>query len=144
MRVMRYVCLTTLVFCVMAGAMAQGRRSFAASYKLGNVTESGNDVRVTINLNLRNFGADVSNGMVVLLSSEANPNPLGMFSAINILHRSQLVTQSETFTIPKAEYLLWVAGRDPVLRFVLDDPNGVIRAEHIDLQRITPGVGATK
>jgi hypothetical protein len=51
---------------------------------------------------------------------------------------------SETFTIPKAEYQLWVEGRDPALRFILDGPNGVMRAEHIDLQRIRPGVGAMK
>jgi len=57
---------------------------------------------------------------------------------------SQFVTMSQTFSIPKSEYQLWERGRDPSLRFVTEASNGALRIQEIDLQRVKPGVGATK
>jgi hypothetical protein len=126
-------------------ASATSGRDFAATYKLANITESGDVVHVTVTLNLRNNGnATITNGSAVLFSSEANPSLLGSFDMIQVLSGHQSVTQSQTFSISKAEYQLWQEGRDPSIRFVVEDANGTLLTKVIDLQRVTPGVGGQK
>lgn len=145
MRSLRVLCLASLVSCVIATASAAGAREFAASYQFTNISESGNVIQLTIILNLRNnSGASVRNGSVVLFSSEANPTLLGSFALIKTMQNYQLVTLSQTFSVPKSEYGLWEQGRDPVLRFVVEDPNGALRTQEIDIHRVKPGVGAMK
>jgi len=122
-----------------------GTREFAASYQFANITESGNVVHITITLNLRNNGTvTISDGSAVLLSSQANPSIVGSFGMIKTLSGHELVTQSQNFDIPKSEYQLWQEGRDPSIRFLIEDSNGVLRLEEIDLQRVKLGVGAQK
>jgi len=141
----RVLCLAAFVFCMVGAASAKEGRDFAASYQLADVTESGNVIHLTITLNLRNnSGASIRNGSVVLFSSDANPTLLGSFALLKIVQSSQLVTMSQTFSIPKSEYQLWEQGRNPAFRFVLEDVNGALRTLEIDLHRIRPGVEGTK
>ena len=145
MRSLRALCLAAAVFCVLRTAVAAGGREFAASYQFANITEENNVVHLTITLNLRNNApVSVRNGSVVLLSSEANPNLLGSFALLKSVPSFHLVTMSQTFTVSKSEYELWEQGRDPSLRFVVEDPNGALRTLEIDLHRIRTGVAATK
>jgi len=141
----RVLCLAALVFCLAGTVLAGGRRDFAASYQLANITDDGNVVHLTITLNFRNnSGAIVHNGSVALLSLEANPSLLGSFPLMKTVNISQMVTTSQTFSVSKAEYQLWEQGRDPGFYFVLEDSNGSLRTQEIDLHRITLGVNATK
>ena len=141
----RVVCLAAFVFCVVGTASAKGGREFAASYQFADITEDHDLIHLTITLILRNNSdASIRNGSVVLLSSEANPSLLGSFALMKIVQNQQLVTLSQSFSIPKSEYQLWEQGRDPAFRFVVEDPNGVLRTREIDLQRIRPGAVATK
>ena len=141
----RVLCLTALVLCVIATASATGGREFSASYQFTNISESHNVIQLTIILNLRNnSGASVRDGSVVLFSSEANPTLLGSFALIKTVQNYQLVTLSQTFSVPKSEYELWEQGHDPALRFVIEDSNGALRTQEIDLHRMQPGVGAMK
>ena len=145
MRSVRVLCLFTLVLCMVEGASAKGGRDLAASYQFANITENADVVHLTVTVNLRNnSGSDIGNGSVVLLSSDANPSVFGSFGLMKVVHNSEVVTVSQTFSIPKSEYQLWEQGRDPSLRFVTEDSNGAMRIQEIDLQRLKAGVGTTK
>jgi hypothetical protein len=140
-RIMRYLALAVFAVCLLQTASAKRGRDVSGIYQFSSVTESSRGVHLTISLTLRNnSGADISDSGVILLTSEPDPSVLGTFSGMKVLHNYESVTMSQTFTVPKEEYEGWEKGRNPALRLLVEDSNGALITEGIDLQRANGAV----
>jgi hypothetical protein len=134
----RFITPAVLISCLVPAIAAERGRSFAGTYQLSSVTKSEDSVQVTVTVSLRNFsGADIHGGSVILFDSSANPSVLGKFSSIKLFENSHVLKISHVFSIPNEEYVLWLKGRNPVLRFQLPETTDPAMAEAIDLQQVS-------
>lgn len=140
-RIMRVLAFVVFTVCLVQTAPAKQGRGLSGIYQISSVTETSRGVHLTISLTLRNnSGADISDSGVILLTSEPDPSALGTFSGMKILSNNESVTMSQTFTVPKEEYEGWEKGRNPALKLLVQDSNGALMTEGIDLQRANEAV----
>lgn len=144
MRLVRVLCLSALVLCLVQKAPAAEGRQFAAKYQLNNIVEDGNEVELTISLNLmNNSSAAVKGGVVVILNTLPEHAYLGDFSAIKSLPEHGQAPISQTLTISAAEYARWQQGKGPIFEFLVPGPGGTT-TEGVQAERVLMPTAETK
>ncbi len=136
MRSVRWVYLASLVLALAAQAAANGGRDFMAYYNIQNVSESGTNVHLTLQLKIFNYsGSDIHQGAVALYNSEPTAAPLGGFNALKLFRAHHDVDLAQQFTISKREFDRWQHGANPALFFLYKNAKGQVLKSHIDLVR---------
>jgi hypothetical protein len=131
-RLLRTLCLVIPAIALSASVSAQ-RQDFPATYKIADVSEQDNQVKLTLTLTIHNFsGEDVRDCGIVLNASTPHSAPIGTFSLVKLLSAYKDTTVSHSFTLDKSEYERWKAGVNPSLEILLSDGFGGTRIASID------------
>lgn len=114
-------------------ALAKDGRDFAGFYAVSNVTDLGEEVRVTLTVRVWNFSdADVTDATITL-EDYALPNATyGSFTHVSIRDRESARLASD-FTAPKREYERWENGGTPRMRVAYKDAAGKTVERMIEL-----------
>jgi hypothetical protein len=104
--------LTTVI------AVAKDGRDFAGFYNLSQTEIEGDHVRLTLNLQVHNFGdADVRNA-VISLRQRTGFDLVGKSKPIGLLRLHGYVNVSQQFTVSRREYESWNQGGEPELSII--------------------------
>jgi hypothetical protein len=134
MRRVFWLCLPCLVLSLVLTASARNGNDFAGSYQIGNVSDDGETVHLTLTVKIFNYGdKDVRNGAVALLDNQPRPGLLGSFGVIRLFRLGQQVTLSQQFDVSETEYRRWMDGGQPNLKFLSND-SGYARLRDIHLR----------
>ncbi len=136
----------TLVFLALSFAVSvhAQRINFPATYKISQVSEADNQVKMTLSLTIHNFsGKDIQDCGIVLSGPELGAESLGSFDLVKSLPSFKDTTVSHKFVVPKSEYLRWKQGAGPHLDILLADGRGGTRIDTIDARLEThPGIAS--
>lgn len=134
--VLRPILIAASILSMVAAAAAKDGRDFMAYYTIQNVSEAGNNVRLTLQLKIFNYsGGDIHQGAVALYNSEPMAAPLGGFNAVKLFRAHHDLDLAQQFTISKREFDRWQKGAQPELFFLYKDAKGKVVKSHIDLVR---------
>jgi hypothetical protein len=115
--------LLVILLLAGAGAVAKDGRDFSGFYTLTHVSEQGDQVRVTLTLQVFNYSdADVKQA-VVTLRENTGIDLAGAFKPITLLRDRQEAKVSRQFTVSRSEYERWQQGTQPTL-FITYHANG--------------------
>jgi hypothetical protein len=114
-----------LAILLLAGvtAVAKDGRDFSGFYTLTKVSQQGDQVRVTLTLQLFNYSDADAKQAVVRLQENAGMELAGTFKPIPLLRDRQEAKVSRQFTVPRSEYERWQQGTQPTL-FITYHANG--------------------
>jgi hypothetical protein len=114
-----------LAILLLAGvsAVAKDGRDFSGFYTLTKVSEQGDQMRVTLTLQLFNYSDTDVKQAVVTLRENTGMDLAGAFKPITLLRDRQEVKVSRQFTVPRTEYERWQQGTQPTL-FISYHANG--------------------
>lgn len=114
---------------------AEDGRDFAGFYQVGeDVTDLGEDVRVTLTVRIHNYsGADVIGAKIILEDSLLPAEDLGTFAAIVDIRYRESARASEPFTVPLRLYDQWQEGVPPHLRLEFTDAAGTKQRAPVEL-----------
>jgi hypothetical protein len=116
--------LACLVLLTAVLARAEDGRDFAGLWEVSDVIDLGEEVGITMSLELSNFsGADVSDATVTLEDPTQPGTPYGSFSPVSILYQDR-VRLSDSFTVSRSEYDSWQESSSPSFRIEFYDPAG--------------------
>ena len=137
---MRYARLSLgLVLCLLpaAGAAAADGRDFAGFWRLGEITELGEDVSVTVTLRIHNYlGADVVAANLMLEDSRRPGETLATFVDLVDIQDGGTARASDTVIVPRHEYEQWQQGARPRLRLEFRDAAGTTERRPVELAAI--------
>jgi hypothetical protein len=104
-------------------ASAKNGRDFAGFYSVSNVVDQGDQIFVTLRVQLfNNSDADVTRAVLTL---RENPGgPLGTFQPVKLWRNHGEVRLTQQFMVPKHEFERWHQGVQPALMVVTHDENG--------------------
>ena len=120
----RLAILACLIVLAAMVAPAKDGRDFAGFYAVNNVTDLGEEVRVTLTVRVYNYSdADVTGATITLEDSLLPDKTYGSFTLVSIRDRES-VRLSGDFTIPRREYDQWQEGDTPQLRIEFKDAAG--------------------
>jgi len=123
----------TLLLLVAPAVPAKDGRDFAGFYKLGEITDLGDQVTVPLTLRVFNYsGADVI-GAQIILEDRLLGEDLGSFAAIVDLRDRESARVSDTYTVPRREYEQWQEGAHPRLRLEFTDAAGTTQRAAVEL-----------
>jgi hypothetical protein len=106
-------------------AMAKDGRDFGGFFSLTGMAEQGDQVTVTLNLQLFNYsGADIKGAVVSLYPSTPGVDAQGSFTPVKFWRSRRDVVLSQQFTVPRSEYEEWLGGDQPNLFIVYTDAAG--------------------
>jgi hypothetical protein len=109
---------------VLAGTAWGNGREFSSSYRVSDVSVSGDTATLTMTLQLFNHStADVSNATLVLRDGIIPSRNYGTISNVNV-PAGHAVQLSATFQVPQREYQSWQQGRQPFLMIEYADAAG--------------------
>jgi hypothetical protein len=115
--------LLAILLLATVSAIAKDGREFSGFYTLTHVSDDGDQVRVTLTLQLFNYSdADVKQA-VVTLRDNTGMDLAGAFKPITLLRDRQETKVSRQFTVPRSEYERWQQGTQPTL-FIAYHANG--------------------
>jgi hypothetical protein len=115
--------LVTLV--VPANVPAEDVRDFAGFYKVGEITDLGDQVTLPLTVRIFNYsGAEVIGARIILEDSLVPGEDRGSFAATVDLPDRESAAASDTFTVPRHEYEQWQEGAHPWLRLEFTDAAG--------------------
>ena len=118
-------CLFVTVLLANVVSFAANGRDFAGFYSVGNVTQQGELVQFTLNLQVFNYSAaDVKQAVIKLHESGAGLTVHGTFQPIKLLANNRDVKLRQQFTVPLHEYERWQHGVQPSLFIVYQDAAG--------------------
>ena len=118
------VAAAALVLLPLAG-LAKDGRDFAGFYSVNNIVEQGDQLVVTLQVQLFNHaGSDVKQAVVTLRPSSPSPVPVGAFHAVKLWRNHGEVRLSQQFAVPRQEVERWLTGSQPALMVVYRDPQG--------------------
>jgi hypothetical protein len=118
------VLLVTLALVLSAvTASAKDGRDFAGFYNVSNVVDQGDQIFVTLRVQLfNNSDADVRQAVLTL---RENPGgPLGTFQPVKLWRNHGEVRLTQQFVVPKREFERWHHGVQPALMVVTHDEQG--------------------
>lgn len=119
------VALFALLTLFAAAAVAKDGRDFAGHYSLTTVTEKGDQVELTLALQLYNYsGADLKQAVVTVHAPHAVPGMVATFAPIKLWRNDGDVIVRQQLTIPRAEYLRWSTRVQPPVFIGYTDENG--------------------
>jgi hypothetical protein len=105
--------------------MAKDGRDFAGHYSIGGVSEQGDQVQLTLSLQLFNYsGADVKGATITLCPAGPNVDVLARFAPVSLWRTRTGAKLSQQVTIPRHEYDMLMEGTQPNLRIVYTDAHG--------------------
>lgn len=134
--VLRPIVVAALFMASASWALAAEGRNFMGYYDISNVSSSGNQVQVTLQLKIfNNSKSDIQHGAVALYTSEPTSTPLGGFNAMKLFRAHHDADLARQFTIPKREFDRWQHGAHPALFFLYQDAQGRTLRQNIDLVR---------
>ena len=118
-------CLSVIVLLANVTSFARDGRDFAGYYSVGNVTQQGELVQLTLNLQVFNYSAvDVKQAVIKLHESGAGLAVHGAFQPIKLFANNRDVKLRQQFTVPRHEYERWQNGVQPSLFIVYQDAAG--------------------
>jgi hypothetical protein len=129
MKTSRFSCavliFVSLMICALAGvpALAKDGRDFAGFYNVSNVVEQGDQMVITVRVQVfNNSDADVKQAVLTL---RQNPGPaLGTFPSVKLWRNHGEVRLTQQFVVPKHEFEQWHKGTQPALMVVTHDSTG--------------------
>jgi len=111
----------------------------SGSYRVVQKTDVGSRTRVRIQLRLTNHGASELHIERLTLWDFSHPPEGGTQPCRIVLGPGASVTTTKEFTIPRAEYELWIRGARPRLVVEVRSSRGRISAEAVRLDREAEG-----
>lgn len=140
MRSERFVRASTrLLFILLLATIAsfaKDGRDFAGYYSVGNVSQQGEKVQLTLNLQVFNYSdVDVKQAVIKLHESGAGLAVHGSFQPIKLLANQRDVKIRQQFLVPAHEYERWQNGTKPSLFIVYQDAAGHHWEHSIELSR---------
>jgi hypothetical protein len=105
-------------------AFAKDGRDFVGFYNVSHPIPQGDHMRVTLNLQVRNFSSADVKQAVVMLRQNTGLDLVGQSAPIKVLHDHGSVKVSQRFTVSRAEYELWQQGTQPTVFLVYKDARG--------------------
>lgn len=113
---------------------AKDGRDFAGFYKLGDITDLGDQVSVPLTVRIHNYSdADVIGAKIILEDSLLPAEDLGTFAAIVDIRDRESARASEPFTVPRRLYDQWQEGVAPHLRLEFTDAAGTKQRAPVEL-----------
>ena len=117
------VSATPLLLVALAVPATDGR-DFAGTYKLAEVTDLAQEVRVTLTVRVFNYsGADVNDATINLEDALFPDTVYGRFEHVSIGDREGVRLEG-VFIVARSEYDLWQVGSAPHLRIRFQDAAG--------------------
>jgi len=133
------VTLVGIALVGIAPALAVDGRDFAGSWRVENVTDLGDEVRLTLHLRVYNYSdADVVGGTILLTDRLAPGASYGSFLGVDIRDRESVGLFSDVI-IPRAEYDYWAIGGHPCLHIEFTDASADAVSRTIELHPMLPG-----
>jgi hypothetical protein len=113
---------------------AKDGRDFAGFYSVSNVVDQGDQIFVTLRVQLFNHSdADVTQAVLTL---RQNPGgPLGTFQPVKLWRNHGEVRLTQQFVVPKHEFERWYQGVQPALMVVTHDENGQRHDRFVQISR---------
>lgn len=104
-------------------ATAKNGRDFAGFYSVSNIVDQGNQVSLTLRVQLFNHSdADVKQAVLTLRESPGGE--LGAFHPVKLWHNHGELRLTQQFVVPKREFQRWHKGAQPALVVVSRDAQG--------------------
>jgi hypothetical protein len=129
--------LSALSILFTAPAGAKDGRDFAGHYSLTDVTEEGDQVELTLTLQLFNYsGADLKQGVVTVLPAPPAPGVLAKFAPIKLWRSGNDVVVSQQLTIASEEYKQWSTRIQPAVFIAYNDEEGHACLRSAQLRRL--------
>jgi len=104
-------------------AAAKNGRDFAGFYTISNAVEQGDQMVVTLRVQLHN-NSDADVKQAVLTLRQPVGAPLGAFQPVKLWRNHGEVRLSQQFVVPKREFESWHSGAQPHLMVVTHDESG--------------------
>jgi len=120
-------------------AFAKDGRDFAGYFSVGDVSPDGDQVRLTLNLQVFNYSAaDVRQAVIKVHGSGPGLAVHGEFRPIKLLANNREIKLRQQLTVPRHEYERWENGVKPSLFMVYQDAAGHHWERSIELSRRPP------
>lgn len=118
------VLLVLLVLWLSAGtASAKNGRDFAGVYSVSSVVDQGNQMLLTLHVQVQN-NSDADVKQAVLTLREFGGGPLGAFQTVKLWRNHADVKLAQQFIVPKRVFESWHKGAQPALMVVTRDASG--------------------
>jgi len=129
----------SVALLVAVPALAKDGRDFAGSWRVENVTDLGQEVRLTLHLRVYNYSdADVVGGTIVLTDWHVAAQSYGSFLGVDVRDRESVGLLGDV-TILRAEYDYWAIGGHPRLHIEFTDASADAVWRTIELRPMLPG-----
>jgi hypothetical protein len=117
-----------------APAPAKDGRDFAGFYNVSNIVEQGDQMLITLRVQVfNNSDADVQQAVLTL---RQNPGPaLGTFPSVKLWRNHGEVRLTQQFIVPKRELESWHKRSQPAVMVVTHDENGIRHDRFVQLSR---------
>jgi len=118
------VLLVSLVLLLTAiSAPAKNGRDFAGFYNISNAVEQGDQMVVTLRVQVHN-NSDADVKQAVLTLRQPGAGVLGTFQPVKLWRNHGEVRLTQQFVVPKHEFESWHRGSQPALMVVTHDEHG--------------------
>lgn len=114
-------------------AFARDGRDFVGFYNLTHAVQQGDNMRVTLNLQVRNYSSADVKQAVVTLRQNTGIELVGQSAPIKLLREHGAAKVSQRFTVSRAEYDNWLQGTQPTVFLVYQDARGIKFERYIQL-----------
>jgi len=124
----------TLLGAAIAGA--KDGRDFAGFYSLSDVTEVGDRIQVTFQLQLFNYsGTPIEGAVVALHSSAPESGAIARFAPISVWPSGKDVVLIQTITVARAEFERWRGHAHPNIFVGYQDLDGQAKRQPAQLNQ---------
>ena len=129
------ICAATLFTRFARPVRASGGRDFTGIYSVSNVTDLGDQVRMTFAARVFNFSdSDVIGATVALRGPGAPAGAYATFNSVTVRDKES-VRLSQDITVPQQQYALWHKGQPPLLVVHYLNLSGVSQHSAVELSR---------
>jgi hypothetical protein len=128
-----WIVVSLLISFSVTPMLAKDGRDFAGFYNVSNVVEQGDQIMVTLRVQVfNNSDADVKQAVLTL---RQNPGgPLGTFPSVQLWRNHGEVRRTQQFVVPKHEFESWHrGGGQPAVMVVTYDENGQRHDRYVQL-----------
>lgn len=124
-----------VVLALASSAFASGGRDFAGYYAINHAQQVGDNVTLTLTLQIFNHSdADIKNATVALHHAQ-DTAVQGSYAVIKSFPDQRDVRLSREFTVPVRDFERWKMGTPPILTVRYKDAHGTTWTKSIQLSR---------
>jgi hypothetical protein len=106
-------------------ALAKDGRDFAGVYRVSDAVDQGDQMLVTLHVQLfNNSESDVKQAVLTLRHNFPTPGTVGLFRPVKLWRNHGEVRVTQQFVVPKREFESWSHGAQPALMVVYHDAEG--------------------